>query len=225
MKNMAKGLLAIAGVLFFTTTASAALPLRSPQVGFNFGPLQGYLNVVDSGINVATDQLDAQVWSVSITGNTDFTLMLESPIGAGNSVGVYNGPAAIPTLFQVFPGAAGPGWFATLHFAGGNLVVTLFDQNSVIQGQNFYAGVNQNAFGFYTQGPCGLWFSQDFRNPNPQILSYASNNLPGDYWVCFEACPYNPAASTFNGVVINIQSVRPTPATHTSWGQIKSIYH
>jgi len=223
MKNWAKGALAIAGLALFTTTASA-LPLRSPQVVFNYAPLQGYLNVVDSGINVATDQLDAQVWSVSITGNTDFTLMLESPIGAGNSVGVYNGPAAVPALFQVFPPAAGPGWYATLHFGGGNLIVTLFDQNSNIQGQNFYPGVNQNAFGFYTQGQCGTWFSQDFRNPNPQVLSYASNNLPGDYWVCFEACPYG-AASTFDGVVINIQSVRPTPVAPTSWGKLKAIYN
>jgi hypothetical protein len=139
-------------------------------------------------------------------------------------VGVYNGPAAVPVLFQVFPPASVPGWFATLHFGGGNLVVNLFDQNSNFLGQSIYIGVNPNSFGFYTAGPCGLWYSQDFRNPNPQVLSYASNDLPGDYWICFEACGYNAALSTFDGVVINVQSVRPTPAANSTWGKVKGLY-
>ena len=223
MKNWVLRSLVVAGMLFATSSAHA-LPLRSPQVPFNGGPLQAYLNVVDSGINVAANQLDAQVWSVGITGNTDFTLMLKTPIAQGNAVGVYNGPAVgAPPLFQVFPPGAVPGWYAALHFAGGNLTVTMFDQNSLIMGQNFYPGVNPNSFGFYTLGPCGLWYSQDYRNPNPQVLSYASNNLLGDYWVCFEECQYNPA-STFDGVVINIQSVRPTDATNSTWGKVKGLY-
>jgi len=222
MKNWVLRSLVIASAMFIASSASA-LPLRSPQVPFNGGPLQAYLNVVDSGINVGANQLDAQVWSVSITGNTDFTLMLKTPIAQGNSVGVYNGPAAVPALFQVFPPGSVPGWFATLHFSGGNLVVSMFDQNSLFVGQNFYAGVNPNSFGFYTLGPCGLWFSQDFRNPNPQVLAYASNDLIGDYWICFEECQYNPA-STFDGVVINVQSVRPTPAANSTWGKVKGLY-
>ena len=221
MKNWVLRSLVVAGMLFATSSAHA-LPLRSPQVPFNFGPLQAYLNVVDSGINVAANQLDAQVWSVGITGNTDFTLMLKTPIAQGNEVGVYNGTAAVPTLFQVFPPGAVPGWYAALHFAGGNLTVTMFFGNAIM-GQNFYPGVNPNSFGFYTLGPCGLWFSQDSRNPNPQVLSYASNDLLGDYWICFEECGYNPG-STFDGVVINIQSVRPTDATNSTWGKVKGLY-
>src|SRR5262245_51702078 len=150
--------LAVTTVALVAGTASA-LPLRAPQVVFNYAPLQGYLNVVDPGINVATDQLDAQVWSTSITGNTDFTLMLRTGLGQGVNFGVYNGGGPpVPPLYQVFPGAAAAGWFAALHFGGGNLVVTLFDQNSIIQGQAFYAGVSASNFGFYIQGPCGTWY-------------------------------------------------------------------
>jgi hypothetical protein len=221
LKWLPRGL-AVAGLLFVATSASA-FPLRSPQVVFNYGPLQGYLNLVDTGINVATDQLNAPVWAVSVTGNSDFTLTLKNGAGVGNAVGVYNGTAAVPVLFQIFPPAAIPGWSAALHFAGGNLTVSVFDQNTVFVGQTTYPGVDPNDFGFYTQGPCGLWFSQDFRNPTPQVLSYASNNIPGDYWVCFAACPYG-ANSTFDDVVVNIESVHPTPAVKSTWGQVKGQY-
>jgi len=216
--------LAVAGLLFVATGANA-FPLRSPQVPFNNGPLQAYFNVVDPGIATIGGQLDAQAWAVAVTGNTDFTLVLKNGAGQVNSVGIYNAPAASPVLFQVFPPNAVPGWYAALHFGGGNLVVSLFDQNSVFQGQTTYLGVNPNNFGFYTQGPCGTWFSQDFRNPAPQVLTYASPGTPGDYWLAFSACPYTPAASTFDDVVINIQSVRPTPAVNSTWGNVKGLYH
>jgi hypothetical protein len=219
--------LAVASLALVAGSASA-LNLRSPQVPFNFGPLQGYLNVVDPGINVATDQVNAQVWSVAITGNTDFTLALKSGLGAGNSVGVYNALAPmgpIPPLFQVFPGGAVAGWYAALHFGGGNLSVSTFNQASVFQGTVTYPGVNPNNFGFYTQGPGGIWFSQDARNApaGPQMLTYDSVAFPGDFWLCFEVILYGPAA-TFDGVVINVQSIRPTPAKTTTWGEVKSKY-
>src|SRR5690349_17069188 len=149
MKNWLSRSLAVAGLLFVATSATA-FPLRSPQVLFNPGPLQGYLNVVDPGINVLTDQLDAQVWSSSVTGNVDITLTLKSPIGAGNGVGVYNAGAGVPVLFQIFAPGAPAGWFATLHFGGGNLTVNNFDQNSIFQGSTTYPGVSASAFGFYT---------------------------------------------------------------------------
>lgn len=217
---------AVLGLLLVASTASA-IPLRVPQVVFSYAPLQNYLNVVDPGINVATQQLNAQVWSVSITGNTDFTLMLKTNLGQNAAVGVYNGNdpnLMAPALFQVFPGAAVPGWYAALHFGGGSLVVTLFNQFSMIMGQTLYPGVNQNNFGFYIQGPGGMWFSQDSRNGgSPQVLTYDSAALPGDYWLCFEELPFN-ANSTFDGVVINVQSIRPVPTDVTTWGRLKGQY-
>jgi hypothetical protein len=217
-------------VLVASVSPAAAFGPRVPQIGFANGPLQAYLNAVDGGINVATDQVDGQVWTASISGNATFTLMIElSGFAAGNAIGVYNsnGPVA-PPLFQIFPGAATAGWFATAHFAGGNLTVTLFDNNSVIQGQNFYAGVNANGFGFYLSGPGGTFYSQDARNPlnggNAQILTYLGTGQNfGDWWECFEDVTYGPA-STFAKAVLLLQSVVPTPTATTSWGRLKSLY-
>lgn len=219
---------ALAGLLVFAATAFAAPPPpRVPQIPFFSGPLQGYLNLVDNSINVTTDQLNAQTWSTSITGNTDFTLMLETGAGVASSIGVYNGadPNPIPALFQIFPAGAAANWYAACHFGGGSLTVSLFDNANVFQGQTIYAGVSASNFAFYIQTPGGaLWFGQDARNGGPQALTYASNDTPGDYWECFEALPYAAASSTFNGVILNLQSVKPTPTHGTTWGKIKASY-
>jgi len=224
MKKWVPSFLAIAALVCATTNASAAFPLRSPQVAFNNGVLQGYFNVVDPGIATNGGQLDAQIWAVAVTGNTDFTLVLKQGAGNASSIGVYNGAAASPPLYQVFPPAAVSGWYATLHFAAGNLIVSLFDQNSVFQGQTTYLGVNQNDFGFYDAGPCGTWYSQDVRNGGPQMLAWASPGTPGDYWLAFAPCHYN-GNNTFADLVINVQSVKPTPVHSSTWGAVKGLYH
>jgi hypothetical protein len=222
----------IAGValvaVFASATSSSAFTLRSPQVTFSTGSLQGYLNGVGETINVATDQLDAQVWSSNISGNAEFTLMIElAGNAAQNAIGVYNTQDAFPVLFQVFPGAASAGWFATAHFGGGNLVVTLFDQNSVQQGQSTYNGVSSTHFGFYLNGPGGLFYSQDSRNGGgaPQILTYAGTGTEfGDWWECFEDLPYTATGADFEDAILLLQSVVPTPAHTTSFGKLKALY-
>jgi hypothetical protein len=215
-----------AAVLALVATNAHAFPLRSPQVVFNSGPLQAYLNIVDPGINVLTDQLDAQVWATGATGNVDITLTLKSPAGGGNESGIYNAANAVPNLCPVFPVASIAGWYSTLHFAGGSVGVSTFDQNSVFLGTVNFPGVNPNAFAWYTKGLCGTWYSQDFRNPNPQMLAYESPAVPDDYWLCWNACGNDPAANiaTFADVVLNVQSVHPTPTTPTTWGQLKGRY-
>jgi hypothetical protein len=209
---------------------ASALNLRVPQVGFFAAPLQNFFNAQDPGITVTTDQLDAQVWSVSITGNADFTLVLKNSLGNTAAMGVYNGSAPIgpiPPLFLVFPGGAVAGWYATLHFAGGSLTVDTFNQSSVHQGTNVYPGVSATDFGFYIQGPgppAFTWFSQDARNiAGPQMLAYASLATPGDFWLCWEARSYS-GLSTFEEMVVSVQSVRPTPAVTLSWGDVKARY-
>ena len=219
------------GLMVFASVA-AAFPLRSTQVAFNNASLQGYLNANDGGINTLTDQLDAQVWASSVSGNATFTLQIElAGNAAANNIGVYNaggGPA--PPLYLVFPGAASAGWFATCHFAStGILTVLLFDNNAVFQGSTSYAGVDRNNFGFYLQGPGGLFFSQDGRNPgsNPQVLTYAgTGNNFGDWWECFEDSPFTAGGSVtdFDDAILLLQSVVPTPTHGTSWGQLKKLY-
>jgi len=208
---------------------ASAFNLRVPQVALNPASLQGYLNAMDGGINVQTDQLDAQVWTSSISGNSTFTLMIElAGNAASNAIGIYNtnGPVN-PPLFQVFPGAASAGWFATAHFSGGNMVVTLFDNNSIIQGQSFYAGVNSNGFGFYLQGPGGTFYSQDARNPGgaAQALTYLGTGQNfGDWWECFEDIPAANSDLDYDDAVLLLQSVAPTPVGSRTWGALKSLY-
>ena len=173
---------------------------------------------------MTTQQLDAPVWSVSVTGNAELTLTLKQGLGQGDSFGVYDTGLAIPALDQVFPPGAVAGWFSTINFSPTAFTVSLFDQNSVFMGQTTYAVVNPNAFGFYIHGPCGLWFSQDARNPGPQMLAYQSPSFIGDYWLCWAACSTAPAAGTFDDFVVNIQSVHPSPAVHSTWGQVKGQY-
>ena len=59
--------------------------------------------------------------------------------------------------------------------------------------------------------------------PRPQMLAYSSIATPGDYWLCFEGGAYC-GLSTFDDVVVNVQSVRPTPAASTTWGSLKVKY-
>jgi len=217
----------LAALVLSASSAFAAFSLRAPQVTVNGGSLQGYLNTNDGGINVGTDQLDAQVWTSSISGNASFTLMLElAGNAAANNIGIYNSNAGpTPTLFQVFPGAAAPGWFATAHFAGGNLTVTLFDNNSIIMGQTFYSGVNANGFGFYLDGPGGTFYTQDARNPGglPQMVTYAGTGQNyGDWWMAFE--DLTGSDNDFDDAVLLLQSVVPTPTGPKTWGAVKALY-
>ncbi len=228
--------LVVSGVAAFAVVASVATALafgpRVPQVPVAGASLQTYLNANDGGINVLTDQVDAQVWTSSVSGNATFTLMIElAGNAAQNDVGIYNTTGgANPPLYLVFPGAATAGWFATCHFGpGGSLAVLLYDQNATFQGQNNYAGVNRNSFGFYLQNaPAGyLFYSQDARNAGgaPQMITFLGTGQNfGDWWECFEDLPYAGSDHDFEDAILLLQSVAPTAAHGTSWGRLKSLY-
>lgn len=232
MKNFFTSMLVLTFMATLLVTSASAFSLRAPQVAVAGGTLQGYLNSVGESINVNTDQQDASVWSTTISGNTTLTFMLEVAGFAGNNTyGLYNAndPSSTPTLFQVFPGAAGPGWFATAHFTStGGLVVSLFDDNAIFQGQSTYAGVNKNGFGFYISGPGGIFYSQDSRNGGTaNVLTYAGTgaNL-GNWWQCFDDQAYGSGDHDFDDGVIFVESVNPapTPTRATTFGRIKSLY-
>lgn len=232
MSNLRLRLTLAAIALMVMTTAANAFTPRSPQVPFCSTSLQNYLNSVGETITTTSDQLDAQVWSTSVSGNSTFTLMVEFAGNANsNNIGVYNGNGgASPPLYLVFPGAASAGWYATAHFGtGGQLIVSLFDNNSNFIGQTSYSGVNRNEFGFYLQGPGGLFYSQDYRNAggNPQVLTYAGTGQNfGDWWECFEDLPYtNTCSADFEDAVLLIQSVSPVGVHSVTWGAVKSLYH
>ena len=219
---------ALALVTLVASVSPAAAALRAPQIGLCGGSLQSYLNAEGESINVLTDQIDAQVWTTGVSGNADLTIMVElAGYADQNAIGVYNTAEAVPTLFEVFPGAAGAGWSAYLHFGGGNLVVSLFN-NGVFQGSNTRVGVNPNKFGFYLQGPGGTFYSQDWRNGNlAQVLTYLGTGVnSGDKWVCFEDLPYvfPDCSSDFEDAVLLVQSLNPVSAHGTTWGALKALY-
>ncbi len=224
--RLAIPIVAVAAILLFASSAGA-FNQRNPQVPFCNGSLQAYLNANDGGINTATDQLDAQVWSTSVSGNATFTLMIElAGFAASNDIGVYNANNPAP-LFLVFPGAASAGWYATAHFgAGGSLIVSLFDNNGNFMGNTAYGGANKNAFGFYLQGPGGTFYSQDALNGgSPQVLTYAGTGQNfGDWWECFEDLPAGSGCPDYDDAVLLIQSVSPVPVNSVTWGHVKSLY-
>ena len=210
------------------TVTATALPLRAPQVAFTAGALQAYLDAADGGINVLTDQSDRQAWASSMADDATFTLAISLGLGDGSSIGVYNASDANPALYMILPPAATLGWYANFVFSGDHLFVALQDQYGVFQGQVVYSNVDASNFGFYVMGPCGVWYSQDGRNGsagNAQMLSYrVTRDSYPDWWLCFEACPYD-SASQFTGVVRLMPWWNPETPTHgTTWGALKSLY-
>ena len=234
MTKKATRMLVVTGIAAFAVVASVTAALafgpRIPQIPIGGASLQNYLNVNDGGINVLTDQVNAQVWTSSVSGNATFTLMIElAGNAASNDIGVYNtADPPNPPLFLVFPGAASAGWFATCHFGpGGSLTVLLYDQNAVFQGQTGYAGVNRTSFGFYLKGPGGTFYSQDVRNAgsDAQMVTYLGTGQNfGDWWECFEDLPFTGGDHDFEDAILLLQSVAPTPAHATSWGRLKALY-
>jgi hypothetical protein len=91
-----------------------------------------------------------------------------------------------------------------------------------------HTGVNPNQFGFYLQGPGGLFYSQDWRNGGlAQILTYLGTGVnSGDKWVCFEDLPYlaNDCSTDFEDAVLVVQSLNPVKANGTTWGAVKALY-
>jgi hypothetical protein len=227
-------LLAPVRPLFLTVVALAAIVgsasafgPRVPQVTTSPASLQGYFNSVGEAINVTTDQVDAQKWSTTISGNSTFTIMIEfAGNAASNNIGIYNVPDAVPALFQVFPGAASPGWHALCHFGGGNVIVSLFDKLGAFQGQTTYNGVNANNFGFYLQGPGGTFYSEDSRNGgSAQMITFLGTGAnAGSWWNCFEDLPYAGSDGDFDDAVLFVESANPTPAIGRTWGGIKALY-
>ena len=178
MKRVATIVFSAAMLVALASSAFAAL--RVPQIAVQGGTLQGYLNSQGESINVLTDQNAVQSWSTTVSNNSTFSLQIElAGNAASNSIGIYNAAAGVPALYQVFPGAAATGWFATASFRNfpTRVVVNLFDANAALQGTTTYLGADRTNFGYYLSGPGGTFYTQDVRNAGSaaQALTYAGN--------------------------------------------------
>lgn len=206
----------------------ATADLRVPQVPVLGGSLQGYFNGVGESINVLTDQNAVQTWSTTVSDNSTFSLMIEvAGYAASNAIGIYNGSEVAPTLYQVFPGAATAGWFATASFRASpiRVVINLFDQDAVWQGSNTYFGADKDNFGYYIQGPGGLYYTQDARNPgsSAQALAYAgTSENAGQWWLCWEDLLVGGGSDQdYDDAILFLESVAPVPVHTTTWGALK----
>ena len=225
MKRLATILAGLVALGAIAGSASAAL--RNPQAPVNGSCLQAVLNSKGESINVLTDQNAVQRWASTVSSNATFTIEVKLGAFAGaDAIGIYNASAGVPPLYLVFPGAAGADWFATASFrsAPTRVVVNLFDNNAAFVGTNTYLGADRNDFGFYLQGPGGLFFTQDARNPGglPYALTFAGTGLnSGSWWLAFED------ASDFDycNAVLFLESVNPVPVNTTTWGSLKARFH
>jgi len=240
MKNRLKVVIATASLAVLgisgVVSYAHAFNLRIPQVPVLGGTLQGYLNSKGESINVLTDQRDAQVYSQSASGNALLTLMVElTGSAAGNAIGIYNANNPTPVLYQIFPGAAQAGWFATMSFrtAPTRVVVNLFDDNGTLQGTTTYlAGPpDPNSFGFYitNQSTGQTFYSQDGRNPglSAQMLAYQGTGLnTGEWWLCFEDIAVTGGGSDqdYDDAVCILESVNPLATLPATLGGVKALY-
>ena len=235
MKRFYSVALASMAALAAIAAPASAATLRVPQAAISGTSLQDYLNGVGESINVTTDQVNIQRWKTTISGNSTMTLQISL---AGNpradAVGVYNanGPDS-PPLYEVFPGSAPANWFAIASFrpATSQLIVSRFDQSGVLQaGPITYNGVNTSDFGYYIQGPNGTMYTQDSRQPgtnSTQAVVYAgTGDNFGCWWLCFEDSPLGGQGSdlSFDDAVLFLESVNPTPVSHTTWGSVKARF-
>jgi hypothetical protein len=230
MKRLATMIMGLIALVAVTGTASAAL--RAVQIPVLGGSLQGFLNVQDGGINVLTDQEDAQRWLTTVSNNSTFTIQIELSAAAGtNSIGMYNAGDPAPPLYQVFPGGAGAGWFAIASFrtAPVRVTVNLFDAAVTPQGTSTYLGADKNNFGFYLQQNGSLvLYSQDARNAGgtAQVLSYKGTGInSGSWWECFEDKTIAQGSDRdFDDCVLFCESINPTAVVGTSWGELKKRF-
>ncbi|MEO5989821.1 MAG: hypothetical protein ABIU54_14785 [Candidatus Eisenbacteria bacterium] len=224
--------LALSGLAIVTASASAAL--RAPQEPVGGTNLQTYLNSQgESAIDVNTDQEDIQTWTTTVSGNSTFTLMMEFAGNAPlNDIGIYNGGDVSPAFYQVFPGAAAAGWFATASFRNSpvRVIVNLFDQNGTLQTSNTYFGADRSNFGVYLQGPGGTFYTQDARNPGARVqaLTFAGTGInTGSWWICMEDLAMNSGSDgDYDDAILFVESVNPAPTAvnTTTWGTLKNRF-
>ncbi len=223
--------LLVAFVAVAATADFASAALRAPQVPVLGGTLQAYFNSIGESINVLTQQDNGQTFGRTSSTNSGVSILIEQSVNApGNAIGLYNGSAGVPALYEVLPGAATPGWYATATFrtAPVRVIVNRFDASAALMSSTTYPGIDAANFGFYIAGPGGTFYQQDSRNPggNAQVLSYAGTGInAGTWFVAFEDGSVQGGSDRdFDDCVVQVESANPTPVNTTTWGSLKKHF-
>lgn len=222
---MRPALLALS-LLLFAAPADAAL--RSPQVMVSGTALASFFATQSQSIAVVGDQRDLpeiSLFNVGIPGGS-FTLFLQAKLGGG-TLYAYNTTSPAPPLYELFPGAASPGWFtvASMRYSPERLVVNLFDAQGSLVGTNTYLGADGLHLGLAVGGPSGVGYSEDSRNPEglARLLFYGGTAAHyGDLWICSEDAV--SGRGDFADSIFLIEGIAPAPAQHTTWGALKQRF-
>ncbi len=222
-------LLALLLMLAPRTTAADEYGLRAPQIPVSGTGLQDYLRSIGESIDVQQAQVDAQLMQMYYLTNSTYTFQCELGLKEpGLSLGLYDGSTLTESFVELFPAAAGPGWFVVVSFrtAPARIVVNLFDSMAALVSTRTTLGGNRRAIGFYVQGPDGVFHSQDARNPGgaAQVLFYGGTGVnAGSMWIAFEAgARANGADGDFDDAVVFLErNAFVGPVQRTSWGSLK----
>jgi len=217
-----------------TPSAPAHAALLVPQIAFGGSALQSRLNGLGESINVQTDQQDALVWGSTVTGNSLLTIQFDL---SGNVNDAELGIAKLSStgksvtgICPVFPAVADNGWFAVASFrSGGTLVVNLFNQNAVLIGAMTYTGANPSLFAYYLKTAAGgTFYSHPGFNSDGKYhtMTFAGTGQnTGCWWQCWEDQPIvNYGNSDFDDALVFMESLNPTPVSHTTWGKVKARF-
>jgi hypothetical protein len=214
--------------------APAQAALSAPQIAFSSGALQTRLNGFGESINVLTQQQDGLVWGSTVSTNSTMTIQFEL---AGNPHANEIGIAALdPTgtivtgYDALFPSAdLATGAFAVASFRPGNVLkVNVFDASAALLTTLSYTGVNRSLFAYYIKNPGGTFTSHMGFNADSKVhaLAFAgTGENTGCWWLAWEdATIASYASADFDDALVFMESLNPTPVSHTSWGSVKARF-
>ena len=233
MKRYSLAALSLLASLAVLAVDTAPVHAEARPVAVTGTTLQTYLtNKLESIVVAADQETDDGRWKSTVSGNSAMTLMIELASNpGGNSIGVYNAAEVAPTPFVIFPATATTGQYVMASFRSGpdRMIVTLFNEDGSINTLPITSiGVNIHDFGYYISRAGGdFGYSQDFRNTDnlARVLTFkGQDENAGNWWLCFEDGDPGEAGRDFDDAILFVESINPTPVSHTSWGALKSRF-
>lgn len=219
---------ALASVTIIITSVSSLQAFAATVSGTS---LQNLFNTTISPgtIDVNADQDPTEVWTNN-AGTPNATILLELANNANlNSFGIYKQNDK-NLRAQLFSGLNSTG-------ITGRVTISFFDDSSILVtplvGSSVLINNFGNNFGYYLDGPGGLFFSQDNLNGGAeQMLAYqGKNNLTldppffaagsfdeNDYILAWEDKPFALADRDYNDFVVLVSDVKPVPEPITMLG-------
>lgn len=174
-------------------------------------------------------QSSAAIFTNTSSGGSIASFIIAVAGNSGsNQIGLYEfGDTS--NRVPIFGGTDSAPALATVIFLADGTVTVLGAGEGIVAGS--YPGFG-NVFGFYLQGPGGLFYSEDDKNAgNPQALIYQGNGIdfvtiPGlnggtftenEWIIAFEDLPYGASGTDrdFNDFVFMVESIKPVPEPAT----------